>query len=122
MQPTRPPARRGPGATVSTAGSDADSGGRARSGRTPLAVAIAAGIAMLSNLSTLHPEVTSGGLERSLRHEIDRLARAPQPGRPAGPDAPAHPAAAAVLTACSHLATRAYEDAYLALLTARSLL
>lgn len=80
---------------------------------SPFAAAVAAGIAILGNLAVLHPDVTSGALERSLRYELDRL-----PGR----DPRSHPAAAAVVTACSHLATRAYEDAYLALLTARSLL
>jgi hypothetical protein len=89
--------------------------------RSPFAAAVTAGITVLGNLSVLHPDVTSGGLERSLRYEVDRL---PGAARAAGGDAagPSHPAAAAVLTACAHLATRAYEDAYLALLTARSLL
>ena len=85
--------------------------------RTPLAAAVVAGIAVLGNLAVLHPDVTSGGLERSLRYEVDRLPRAA-----GSDDRPSHPAAAAVLTACAHLATRADEDAYLALLTARSLL
>ncbi|MCD2193711.1 hypothetical protein LQ327_10015 [Actinomycetospora endophytica] len=91
--------------------------------RSPLAVAVAAGIAVLGNLAVLHPDVTSGGLERSLRYEVDRLPRETRTAPVAGGESrPAHPAAAAVLTACSHLATRAYEDAYLALLTARNLL
>jgi hypothetical protein len=105
------------GAGVDTTPRDGDLPTRRR---TPFAAAVAAGIAVLGNLAVLHPDVTSGGLERSLRHEVDRLPRATH--GPAGDDRPSHPAAAAVLTACAHLATRAYEDAYLALLTARSLL
>lgn len=89
---------------------------------SPFAAAVAAGIALLGNLATLHPEVISGSLERSLRYELDRLGRAATPSGTSEHAVSRHPAAAAVSTACSHLATRAYEDAYLALLTARSLL
>ncbi|WP_433802127.1 hypothetical protein [Actinomycetospora sp. CA-084318] len=70
-------------------------------------------IGMLGDLRTLHPAVTSGHLERHLRAEAERAARGPGDSSGAVP---------AVLTACAHLATRSYEDAYLALVTASSLL
>ncbi|MEJ2870964.1 hypothetical protein WCD74_24590 [Actinomycetospora sp. OC33-EN08] len=70
-------------------------------------------LGMLGDLRTLHPAVASGHLERHLRAEVDRALR--------GPDAD-NGAIPAVRTACSHLATRSYEDAYLALVTAVGLL
>lgn len=70
-------------------------------------------IGMLGDLRTLHPAVTSGHLERHLRAEVERAARGSADTAGAVP---------AVRAACAHLATRSYEDAYLALVTASSLL
>ncbi|WP_018333360.1 hypothetical protein [Actinomycetospora chiangmaiensis] len=69
-------------------------------------------IDMLGDLRSLHPAVASGHLERHLRAEVERAERI---GDSSG-------AVPALRTACAHLATRSYEDAYLALVTASSLL
>ncbi|MDL5159878.1 hypothetical protein [Actinomycetospora termitidis] len=79
----------------------------------PLRRTLGTALGMLGDLRTLHPAVTSGHLERRLRAEIERVQRGPDGGCSAIP---------AVSTACSHLATRSYEDAYLALVTAVGLL
>ncbi|MCD2186961.1 hypothetical protein [Actinomycetospora soli] len=82
-------------------------------GLAPLRRTVTAAIAMLGDLRTLHPAVTTGHLERHLRAEVERALRGPDGGCSAIP---------AVSTACAHLATRSYEDAYLALVTATGLL
>lgn len=74
---------------------------------------------LLGDLRAPHPAVVSGALEKGLRRGLDQMWRnnkrhAPSDGEQA--------AMAAVRTACAHLATRAYEDAYLALLTAQAML
>ncbi len=74
----------------------------------------------LGNLRALHPAVVSGQLERDLRHQLDRLPENKPRSRAASRSEAA--AIAAVRTACAHLATRAYEDAYLALVTAHGML
>lgn len=73
----------------------------------------------LGDLRTPHPAVVSGQLERDLRHQVDRLPK--DPGSRAANNSEAA-AIAAVRTSCAHLATRAYEDAYLALVTAHGML
>lgn len=74
---------------------------------------LATAIGMLGDLRTLHPAVTSGHLERHLRAEVERAERTSSAPSAAIP---------AVRTACAHLATHSYEDAYLALVTATGLL
>ncbi len=86
--PTRSPAAPGP-----------------RTGLSELAAAIRTALAHLTDLHRPSTAVTDGGVEAMLRATLD------------GPDLPG-PSAAAVRTACAHLAAEEYEDAYLALRTA----
>ncbi|NMO89978.1 hypothetical protein [Actinomycetospora sp. TBRC 11914] len=81
-----------------------------------LPTAVVAGLQALGNLRDLPTGVLDGRLERMLRAT---LAHHRPPASPNGSAAsPTEATSAAVLTACAHLATREYEDAYLALCTA----
>jgi hypothetical protein len=103
---------------IGTTGTETTDGGVADLDMAALAAAILTGLRMLGDLRALHPQVTSGDLERGLRDAVSRLIRtAAGPGAQAG-----HPAVAAVRAACAYLATRSHEDAYLALLTAHGLM
>lgn len=97
--------------------------GRRRPGAAPhpapleLPTAVVAGLQALGNLRDLPSGVRDGRLERMLRAT---LAHHRAPSSPDGTTAapPTEASMAAVRTACAHLATREYEDAYLALCTA----
>ncbi|NMO91558.1 hypothetical protein [Actinomycetospora sp. TBRC 11914] len=91
-----------------------ETGARPNGGGLPtLAAAIPRGLQLLNDLRTPHPEVTSGALEARLRREVALLT----PGPWASPGVE-HPGLCAVRTACAYLATRAYWDAYHALVAA----
>jgi hypothetical protein len=71
-----------------------------------LATAIRSGLEHLTDLRRPPATITDGRVEAMLRASLD------------GPDLP-DPSMAAVRTACAHLAAAEYEDAYLALRTAK---
>src|SRR4051794_17492221 len=71
-----------------------------------LATAIRTGLEHLTDLRRPPATITDGRVEAMLRASLD------------GPDLP-DPSMAAVRTACAHLAAAEYEDAYLALRTAK---
>ncbi len=77
-----------------------------------LPTAVVAGLKALGDLRDLPTGVRDGRLERMLRATLDHHHRSPRasPGTEAS--------AAAVRTACAHLAAGEHEDAYLALCTA----
>jgi hypothetical protein len=91
--------------TSSPASIDAGAG-RPNDGRDRLLTAIRTGLEHLTDLRRPPPAVTDGWVEAMLRASRD------------GPDLPG-PSMAAVRTACAHLAAAEYEDAYLALRTAK---
>jgi hypothetical protein len=114
-----PPRRPAPTRTRPVLRSGAD--GLARPpepGPLELSTAVVAGLQALRNLRDLPLGVRDGRLERMLRatlaHHRPPAGDDPGPGAVSGAEA----ATAAVRTACAHLATREYEDAYLALCTA----
>jgi hypothetical protein len=82
-----------------------------------LSTAVVVGLQALGNLRDLPSGVRDGRLERMLRATLaHHRPPAPPEGNPGV--APTEASMAAVRTACAHLATREYEDAYLALCTA----